>query len=61
MPYTQFLVASYEIEIVSHLNSIKNVNIRSHLFQNSTVESGSQTQMCNKSSVGSDFVTMQKA
>ena len=25
MPYTQFLVASYEIEIVSHLNSIKNV------------------------------------
>ena len=43
MPYTQFLVASYEIEIVSHLNSIKNVNIRSHLFQNSTVESGMRT------------------
>lgn len=43
MPYTQFLVASYEIEIVSHFNSIKNVNIRSHLFQNSTVESGMRT------------------
>lgn len=40
MPYTQFLVASYEIDLVSHLNSIKNANIRSHLFQNSPVESG---------------------
>ena len=43
MPYTQFLVASYEIEIVSHLNSIKNANICSYLFRNSTVESGMKT------------------
>ena len=43
MPYTEFLVASYEIEIVSHLNSIKNANIHSYLFQNSTVESGTKT------------------
>ena len=38
LPYTQFRVASYEIKIVSHLNSIKNANIHSYLFQNSTVE-----------------------
>ena len=43
MPYTEFLVASYEIEIVSHLNSIKNANIHWHLFQNSTVESDIKT------------------
>lgn len=29
--------------------------------KNSTVESGSQTQMYNKLSMGSDFVRMQKA